>query len=52
MQKKRTFWKKDSECIGKRKDLRKAVKSLGLPNYSGECIVGAFAKKTNSKTWY
>ena len=32
------------KCIGKLKDLWKAIKSLGLHNKSGGCIVGAFAE--------
>ena len=32
------------ECIGKPKDFWKAIKSLGLPNKSGGCIVGALAE--------
>ena len=32
------------ECIGKPKDFWKAIKSLGLRNKSGGCIVGAFAE--------
>ena len=32
------------ECIGKPKDLWKAIKSLGQPNKSGGCIVGALAE--------
>ena len=38
------FEKKPKECIGKPKDLRKAIKSLGLPNKSGGCIVGVLAE--------
>ena len=38
------FEKKLKECIGKPKDLCKAIKSLGLPNKSGECIAGALAE--------
>ena len=34
--------------ICKPKDLWKAIKSLGLPNKSGGCIVCALAKKSNS----
>ena len=33
-----------TECIGKPKDLRKAIKSLGLPSKSGGCIVGLLQK--------
>ena len=40
--KKEFFENKLKECIGK--DLWKAIKSLGLPNKSGECIVGALAE--------
>ena len=32
------------ECIGKPKDFWKAIKSLGLRNKSGGCIVGAVAE--------
>ena len=42
--KKEFFEKKLKECIGKPKDLWKAIKSLGLPNKSGGCIVGVLAK--------
>ena len=42
--KKKFFEKKFKECIGKPKDLWKAIKSLGLPNKSGGCIVGALAE--------
>ena len=38
------FENKFKECIGKPEDLWKAIKSLGLPNKSGECIVGAYAE--------
>ena len=38
------FENKLKECIGKPKDLWKAIKSLGLPNKSGGCIVGALAE--------
>ena len=31
-------------CIGKPKDLWKPIKSLGLPNKSGGCVVGALAE--------
>ena len=31
-------------CISKPEDLWKAIKSLGLPNKSGGCIVGALAE--------
>ena len=42
--KKKFFEKKFKECIGKPKDLWKAIKSLGLPNKSGGCIVGALVE--------
>ena len=42
--KKEFFENKLKECIGKPKDLWKAIKSLGLPNKSGRCIVGAFTE--------
>ena len=42
--KKKEFENKLKECIGKPKDLWKAIKSLGLPNISGGCIVGAFVE--------
>ena len=42
--KKEFFEKKRKECIGKPKDLWKATKSLGLPNKSGRCIIGALAE--------
>ena len=32
------------KCIGKLKDLWKAIKSLGLRNKSDGCIIGAFAE--------
>ena len=32
------------KCIGKPKDLWKANNSLGLPNKSGGCVVGALAE--------
>ena len=38
------FENKLKECIGKPKDLWKAIKSLGLPNKSCGCIVGALAE--------
>ena len=41
---KQFFENKRKECIGKPKDLWKAIKSLELPNKSGECIVGALAE--------
>ena len=37
--KKEFFENKLKECIGKPKDLWKAIKSLGLPNKSGRCII-------------
>ena len=36
--KKKLFEKKLKECIGKPKDLRKAIKSFVLPNKSDGCI--------------
>ena len=42
--KKEFFENKLKECIGKPKDLWKAIKSLGLPNKFGGCIVGAIAE--------
>ena len=42
--KKEFFENKLKECIGKPKYLWKAIKSLGLPNKSGGCIVGALAE--------
>ena len=42
--KKEFFENKLKECIGKRKDLWKAIKSLRLPNKSGGCVVGALAE--------
>ena len=42
--KKQFFENKLKECIGKPKDLWKAIKSLGLSNKSGGCIVGALAE--------
>ena len=42
--KKEFFEKKLKECVGKPKDLWKAIKSLGLPNKSAGCIVGAPAE--------
>ena len=42
--KKNFFETKLKLCIGKPKDLWKAIKSLGLPNKSGGCIVGALAE--------
>ena len=41
--KKEFFENKLKECISKPKDLSKAIKSLGLFNKSGGCIVGALA---------
>ena len=38
------FENKLKECIGKPKDLWKAITSLGLPNKSGRCIVGALTE--------
>ena len=42
--KKEFFENKLKECMGKPKDLWKAIKSLGLPNKSGRCIVGALVE--------
>ena len=42
--KKEFFENKLKECIGKPKGLWKAIKSLGLPNKSGRCIVGALTE--------
>ena len=42
--KKEFFENKLKESIGKPKDLWKAIKSLGLPNKSAGCIVGAPAE--------
>ena len=42
--KKEFFEKKLRECIGKPKDLWKAIKSLGLRNKSGGCIVDSLAE--------
>ena len=42
---KNVFENKLTECIGKPKDLWKAVMSLGLPNTSGGCIVVTFVEK-------
>ena len=47
--KKEFFKTKLKEGIGKPKDLWKAFKSLGLPNKSGGCIVGAFAENQTVK---
>ena len=42
---KNNFFKKIlKECIGKPKDLWEAIKSLGLPNKYGGCIVGALVE--------
>ena len=38
------FENKLKECIGKPKDLWKAIKSVGIPNKSGGCIIGALAE--------
>ena len=38
------FENKLKECIGEPKDLWKVIKSLGLPNKSGGCIVRALAE--------
>ena len=42
--KKEFFENKLKECIGKPKDLWKAIKSVGIPNKSGGCIIGALAE--------
>ena len=42
--KKYFFENKLKECISKHKDIWKAFKSLGLPNKSGGCTVGALAE--------
>ena len=42
--KKEFFENKLKERMGKPKDLWKAIKSLGLPNKSGRCIVGALVE--------
>ena len=42
--KKEFFGNKLKECISKPKDLWKAIKSLGLPNKSGGCIIGVLAE--------
>ena len=42
--KKESFENKLKECIGKPKDLWKAIKSVGIPNKSGGCIIGALAE--------
>ena len=48
------FDNKLRQCIGEAQDLWKAIKSLVLPNKSGECIVGALAEnqivKHNTKS--
>ena len=46
---KKNFLKTNSKSIGKPKDLWKAIKSLGLPNKSGGCIVGALAENEIAK---
>ena len=38
------FENKLKECIGRPKDISKAIKSIRLPNKSGGCIVGALAE--------
>ena len=43
-QKRKNTFLKRKECIGKPKDLSKAIKSLGLPKKSGGCIVAALAE--------
>ena len=42
--KKKYFFENKLKCISKPKDLWKTIKSLGLPNKSGGCIVGALAE--------
>ena len=42
--KKEFFENKLTESVGKSKDLGKALKSLGLPNKSGGCIISALAE--------
>ena len=42
--KKEFFENQLKKCIGKPKDLWKTIKSLGLPNKSGRCIVGALTE--------
>ena len=42
--KKQFFENKLKECISKPKDLWKAIKSLGLRNKSGGCIVDSLAE--------
>ena len=43
--KKKEFFENElRECIGKPKNLWKAIKSLGLPNKSGGCIVNALTE--------
>ena len=43
-----------TECVGKLRDLWKALKSLGISNKSGGCIISALAEnqivKQNTKT--
>ena len=41
---KKNFFKTNSKSVSVNLDLWKAIKSLGLPNESGECIVGALAE--------
>ena len=50
--KKEFFENKLKECIGKPKDLWKAIKSLGLPNKSGRFIVGALTENQIVKRDY
>ena len=38
-------------CIGKHKDLWKALKALGLPNRSGRCLVGTLAENRMVKLY-
>ena len=47
--KKNNFLKRNSEFIGKPKDFWKAIKSLGLPNKSSGCIIGALAENQIDK---
>ena len=47
--KKYFFENKLKEYIGKPKDLWKAIESLGLPNKSGGCIVGALSENQIAK---
>ena len=37
------------QCIGKPRNFWKAIKSLGLPNKSGRCIVGALVENQKVK---